>query len=112
MDTVSLSHLAEQHLTQARAASSGRSAQTIHGGHERPLRQTVIALAAGHRLGDHDRPDDATLQVLRGRVRLTAGAETWEGATGDYLAIPDQRHDLEAIEDSAILLTTLVPTAP
>jgi len=29
----------------------------------------------------------------------------WEGRTGDLLVIPDARHALQAIEDSAVLLT-------
>lgn len=72
------------------------------------LRQTVIALAAGRSLGEHDSPGEATLQVLAGTVRLTVGDEAWTGSTGDYLGIPPRRHDLEAVEDSAILLS-IVP---
>lgn len=34
-------------LDIARAASSGRSAHTVYGGHEHILRQTMIALRAG-----------------------------------------------------------------
>jgi quercetin dioxygenase-like cupin family protein len=41
---------------------------------------------------------------LRGRVRLTAGQLAWQGRTGDLLVVPDARHGLEAIENSAILL--------
>ncbi|MFD4675736.1 hypothetical protein ACFWNN_38820 [Lentzea sp. NPDC058450] len=40
----SLTALARDHVELARAASSGRSAATVHGGHERALRQTVMAL--------------------------------------------------------------------
>jgi quercetin dioxygenase-like cupin family protein len=65
----------------------------------------VIALAGGRALGEHDAPGEATLQVLRGQVRLHAGGETWEGAAGDYVHIPLQRHDLEARSDAAVLLT-------
>jgi quercetin dioxygenase-like cupin family protein len=37
--------------------------------------------------------------------RLTAGQTAWDGRTGDLLIVPDARHALEAIDDSAILLT-------
>ena len=36
---------------------------------------------------------------------LVAGDLQAEGATGDLMPIPDARHSLEAVEDSAILLT-------
>jgi gentisate 1,2-dioxygenase len=56
-------------------------------------------------LDEHENPGEATIQVLRGRVRLTAGQITWDGRTGDLLVVPDARHALAATEDSAILLT-------
>jgi quercetin dioxygenase-like cupin family protein len=102
---VSLTTLRDEHLALARAASSGRSAHTLYGGHEHTLRQTLIALAAGHRLDEHESPGEATLQVLHGRVLLIAGDVSAEGSAGDLLAIPDARHALEAVEDSAVLLT-------
>lgn len=101
----SLTALARQQLELARAASSGRSASTVFGGHEHALRQTLIALAAGHALDDHESPGDATLQVVSGRVTLRAETARWEGSSGDLLIIPAERHSLDAIEDSVVLLT-------
>ena len=97
--------LARQQLKLARTASSGRSAQTVYGGHEHALRQTLIALAAGRRLDEHDSPGEATVHVLHGRVRLAAGDLAWEGSPGDLIVVPAARHALEALEDSAVLLT-------
>jgi quercetin dioxygenase-like cupin family protein len=105
MDGLSLDALVDEHLAEAREHGSGRSAVTVHGGREHHLRQTLIALAGGRSLGEHESPGEATLQVLRGRVRLHAGGETWEGGAGEFLLIPPQRHDLEAVEDAAVLLT-------
>jgi quercetin dioxygenase-like cupin family protein len=62
----SLTGLAEQHLAAAREASSGRSAHTVYGGHGSILRQTIIALAAGQRLDEHENPGQATVYVLNG----------------------------------------------
>lgn len=90
MENSSLTALAFQHLEPAREASSGRSAHTVYGGHEHLLRQALIALIAGESLEEHDSPGEATVQVLSGRVRLI---------------VPAERHSLEAVEDSAVLLT-------
>ena len=56
---------------------------------------------------DDDSQGEATLQVLRGHVRLTTGDDAWEGKTGDYVAVPRERHALNAVEDSVIMLTVL-----
>lgn len=105
MNKLSLDAVAREHLMKAASESSGRSAETVYGGHERVLRQTLIALTAGTVMAEHESPGDATLLVVVGRVRLSAGEESWEGRTGDLIAIPSARHALEAIEDSAVLLT-------
>lgn len=105
MEKMSLTALARQQLTLALNTSSGRSAHTVYGGHEHSLRQTVIALASGRMLDEHENPGEATIHVLHGRVRLVAGEEAWEGSPGDLLIIPQRRHTLEAVEAAAVLLT-------
>lgn len=107
MESVSLTELADEHLAAARSSPAGRSARTIHGGHDHMLRQTLIALLGGEELGEHNSPGQATLQVLRGRVRVSTADSGWEGAPGDLLVIPLQRHNLHADEDSVVLLTVL-----
>ena len=105
IENVSLSELIEQHIGAARAASSGRSAHTVFGGHARTLRQTLIALTEGSRLDEHENPGEATLQVLVGQVQMATASETRDAAAGELLVIPDERHSLEALADSAVLLT-------
>ena len=73
MESISLTSLADEKLTEARQAHSGRAAHTLHGGHTHELRQTLMALLAGHELSEHDSPGQASLQVLKGHVHLTAG---------------------------------------
>jgi quercetin dioxygenase-like cupin family protein len=106
----SLEAAAREQLDAARRADAQRAAATLVGGHERALRQTVVALVAGAALAEHENPGEASLYVIRGRVRLDAGSDSWEARTGDLLEIPGQRHTLVALEDSAVLLTA-VPRA-
>lgn len=105
MNKLSLTALARQQLKLAATATSGRSSQTVFGGHTKRLRQTVVALLAGHELGEHDSPGEATLQVLTGQLQLIAGEDVWKGSAGDMIIIPPARHSVTAIEDVAFLLT-------
>lgn len=108
MNTTSLEALVKEHLERAESASSGRSSHTIYGGHEHVLRQTVIAMAQGQGLNDHESPGEATLLVLHGRVRLETSTQSWEGAEGDHLVLPPERHNLMALTRAAVLLTVAV----
>ena len=112
MEKISLTALAREHLETARAATSGRSAHTVYGGHEHSLRQTLMALTAGNGLDDHQSPGEATVQVLHGRVRLSTADAGWEGSAGDHLVVPPTRHALSAIEDSVVLLTVVKKVGP
>jgi len=105
MQKSSLTALARQQLELARAASSGRSAATVYGGHEHVLRQTVIAIVGGRGLDEHVNPGEATVHVLSGRVILNAAGNAWNGSPGDLLIVPESVHNLQAVEDSVVLLT-------
>lgn len=103
MQSTSLTALLDDQLELARA-DGGRSVRSVH--RTDSLRQVLVTLAAGGELPEHDRPGEATLQVLLGRVRFsTAGGEVWEGGPGELLAIPDERHAVTALADSAVLIT-------
>jgi quercetin dioxygenase-like cupin family protein len=105
MQGESLRRLGEEQMILARDSGSGRAAVTVFGGREHDLRQTLIALVEGRALGEHESPSEASLLVLRGRVRVRTSEESWEGDEGDYLVIPPTRHDLEAVTDAVVLLT-------
>jgi quercetin dioxygenase-like cupin family protein len=105
MQKMSLQALAREQHELAAAASSGRSARTVWGGHEHVLRQTLIALTAGSAMSEHENPGEATLQVMIGRVRLESKGNQWDGRQGDLLFIPPDRHSLLALEDAVVLLT-------
>ncbi len=110
MENSSLEAVAREQLDLARDASSGRSSRVVYGGRGHALRQTVMALAAGQMLGEHENPGEATVHVLHGRVRLAAGETSWDGSPGDLLIVPERRHTLEALEAAAVLLTVVPST--
>jgi quercetin dioxygenase-like cupin family protein len=104
-DVTHLPSAAEEVLAEARAASAGRAGRTLRPGAGAPLKQALLALTAGTVLADHESPGEATLQVITGRVRLTARDATFELAEGEHAAIPPQRHGLEGLKDSVVLIT-------
>lgn len=63
----SLDALAREQLELAVDAGGGRTARTVYGGHEKVLRQTLIAMISGSVLAEHENPGEATVLVLRGR---------------------------------------------
>lgn len=105
MDVASITALAENQLAAATTAESGRSSVTVYGRSGAHLRQTLVALAAERVMGEHKSPGDASVYCLRGRVVLRAGTLQTELGPGDLIAVPPQRHDVEALEPSVLLLT-------
>jgi anti-anti-sigma factor len=110
MQKHSLDALAREQLELAHRSPAHRAATTVVGGHERTLRQTLIALVAETSLDEHDNPGEATVFVLRGRVELIVDGGSWEARAGDLVEIPPVRHTLRAHDDSAVLLSA-VPRA-
>lgn len=106
---VDLRALGGSQLAAAHAASAKRSSTTVVGTSGLSMRQTLIALAAGASLSEHDNPGEATAQVLLGRMRLTTadGTGSWEVSTGQLLRIPEARHLVEALEDTVFLLSAV-----
>jgi quercetin dioxygenase-like cupin family protein len=105
MQKISLEALARQQMKLAATAGGRHTADTVYGGHEKVLRQTVIGMVAGARLAEHENPGEATALILHGRVRLSVADLSWEAGRGDLLIMPENRHSLAALEDSAVLLT-------
>jgi len=105
MDVASIDDLAAEQLAKALSAESGRSSVTVYSRPGARLRQTLMALAAGRVMGEHKSPGDASLLCMRGRVRIRAGDAEAELGPGELVAVPPQRHDVEALESSVVLLT-------
>ncbi|MDQ0946883.1 quercetin dioxygenase-like cupin family protein [Streptomyces phaeochromogenes] len=102
-EVTELPAMGERLLADARSANSGRAARTVVA--LPGLRVTLIALASGSELAEHEAPGAATLTCLTGRVTLGTTDRTWPLGQGDIVAIPDQRHSLTAETDAAVLLT-------
>jgi quercetin dioxygenase-like cupin family protein len=105
MQKLSLEALSRQHMERAASSSTGRSSETVYGGHEHVLRQTLIALRTDTVLAEHENPGESTVLVLHGRIRLITSEASWDGIAGDLLIVPAARHSLEALEDAAFVLT-------
>jgi quercetin dioxygenase-like cupin family protein len=102
-----LSALCEELLEKAAAASARRASRTL----AHPvdgLRQTLMALLAGADLGEHESPGAASLQVLRGEVRIVTGNGTVRLGAGQLAPVPMARHGLHADADSVVLLSVAV----
>lgn len=108
MNKLSLEAKARELAHTASEAKSGRAADTVFGGHEKRMRQTVVSLSAGTEMAEHESPGEATLLVISGHLRLRVGDTTWPGRAWDYLVIPDAPHSVEAETDTTFLLTVAV----
>ena len=107
MDPFNVYTQASELLDTARASSAGRAAYMPVGGPGTEMTQTIIALASGFRLDEHENPGEATVLVLSGQVELGSGDSVWPGFEGDLIAVPDARHHLLAKTDATILLTSV-----
>ncbi|GAA4553305.1 cupin domain-containing protein [Amycolatopsis samaneae] len=99
--------LAPDLLAEARRHGSRRAARTLVS--LPSLRATLIALAAGAELAEHDAPHAATLQMLLGTVRLHTRDEEWCLDSGQLAVIPLERHGVTAATDTVFLLSVVLP---
>ena len=98
---------AEELLERARGASSGRAAESLL--KVGPLRQTLLALADGSELAEHDAPGPGSVHVLRGAVVFRFGAgESARLPEGAVWPLVQQRHSVVAEGDAAFILTVVV----
>lgn len=89
---------------RASTASSGRAAKTLV--KEGPLRVTLIALRRGAALGAHQVEGVVSVQVLRGRARVSAGGTLVDLPSSGLLVLDQEvAHTAEALADCALLVT-------
>ena len=97
-----------RHLADIRAGDAYRTAD--HAAEtlvkEPGLRLVLIALKDGGRMREHRAHTSITVQVVEGMVRFEVDNRTIQLTPGAVLAVDaDLPHNLEAIGDSAVLLT-------
>lgn len=102
-DTVAIGELAASLLAQLDASSAGRVGRTVLAGPR--MRATLIALAEGAELAEHEAPPAATLHVLSGEATVHGQDRAWRVREGELVAIPAERHSLSAHTTSVVLLT-------
>lgn len=74
------------------------------------LRITLIALKAGARIEEHQNPGRISVQPVVGHIRMHALGKVFDVPRGNVLVLDRAvRHDVEAIEDSAFVLTVAHP---
>jgi quercetin dioxygenase-like cupin family protein len=100
---------AEIHRLKAETTSStGQNARTLV--KYADFRVVLIALQRDARMPEHQTEGRLSLHVISGHVRVRASGRTFNLRTGGLLIFdPAIRHDVSAIEESAILLTIAWP---
>lgn len=88
--------------------STGQNARTLVKYED--LRVVLIALQRDARLSEHQTEGRVSVHVISGHVQVRASGRTFNLRTGGLLTLdPAIRHDVTAIDESAILLTIAWP---
>ncbi len=78
---------------------------------ERNLRVVLVVLRKGAKLQEHQTRGPLTLQVFSGSVRFGAVGQALEVGPGALVVLESGLgHDVEALEESAFLITLLQPS--
>ena len=87
-------------------ALPGHRRQTRSLAREAGVSVIMIAMEAGDAMQEHSAAGVVTVQAMRGQVSLRTGGETIELRRGQLAVFqPNVRHDLEAQEQSVVVLT-------
>ncbi|MGH7170163.1 MAG: cupin domain-containing protein [Gemmataceae bacterium] len=69
-----------------------------------------LVLPRGKHIPRHEAPGEVTIQCLEGRIRMDLNGRVVELAAGDLMYLNDRvPHDVQALEDSTVLATLLLP---
>jgi quercetin dioxygenase-like cupin family protein len=88
---------------------AGHFAKTLFKKHD--FRVVLITMEPGAHMKEHHADGTISVQVLSGRVRMNIGGKPHELSAGNLFTLaPSIRHDVEALDDSAFLLTISWPS--
>jgi len=74
---------------------------------------TLRAMKANTRIPEHHNPGRICVQTLRGHIRMHAGGRLFDLPEGKALVLDRAvTHYVEAVEESAFLLTVALPQSP
>ena len=96
---------ADSELRKAAAyLQEGHTARTLV--HQPDLRVVLVVMKAGTRIPEHGADGTATVHALSGQLRLGTSEQTADLGVGSLFVLErGVRHDVEAVTDSAFLLT-------
>ena len=93
-----------EQLQREAAWTTGQNAKTLV--KQDALRVVLTALKAHVRIPEHQTDGQISIHAIRGRMLVRADGRTFDLSAGTLLALDrGVRHDIEALEDSAFLLT-------
>ncbi|WP_051978395.1 cupin domain-containing protein [Edaphobacter aggregans] len=76
------------------------------------FRTVLITMEPGSKMKEHHADGTISVQVLKGRIRFIALGKVHDLPTGSLITLgPSIKHEVEAAEDSAFLLTISWPSA-
>jgi len=89
---------------------AGHHAKTLFKKHD--FRVVLITMEHGAHIKEHHADGTISVQVLKGKIRMNVGGKPHELATGNLFTLGASiRHDVEALDDAAFLLTIAWPSA-
>jgi quercetin dioxygenase-like cupin family protein len=88
---------------------AGHHAKTLFKKHD--FRVVLISMESGAHMKEHHADGTISVQVLKGKLRMNIGGKPHELSTGNLFTLGASiRHDVEALDDSAFLLTISWPS--
>ncbi|MBB5344190.1 cupin domain-containing protein [Tunturibacter empetritectus] len=94
---------------QKKPWQSGHYAKTLFKKHD--LRVVLIVMENAARMKEHHADGTLSVQVLKGQIRFSVHSKPHDLKAGDLITLSASiRHEVEALQDSAFLLTISWPS--